>query len=115
MNNIGYVQIVKMTDEKKIAMHMRFKKIDLSKMLLGKNKYLERIIEESNAKWYGFDGIHQITNDMDGCSSSTTTYESSDCDEDNEIKPGIDCAHLCHDCKDGAYCWDSECNDNKNS
>lgn len=118
MKRIVYVQVVEMTDDEKIAMYMKHKKIDLAKMLLNANKVLDMFYKRSELERYEFDGVHQITNDMDidGCScSAATTYESSDYYEDDETKPGIDCAHLCHDCKDGAYCWNSECNENKNS
>ena len=115
MKRIVYVQVVDMTDDEKIAMYMKYKKIDLAKMLLNANKVLDMLCKRAEPERCEFDGIHQITGDMEGCSSSTAVYWTGSGDVDEEIKPGVNCDRLCLDCRHCSYCWDSEYNENKNS
>ena len=110
MNSIGYVQVVEMTDDEKIAMYMKSSKLELAKMLVEANKHLERIIEENNAKRYGYKQNHDYKVSVNSEFSSSTCVLGSD----EFIEPS-NCDHLCHDCSNGSFCWDSECNEKKES
>lgn len=100
----GYVQVAELTDEEQIALYMEHTKREIAEMLLNANKVIGSMCGRSAF-------ADPVSADC-GSSSAVLDVSVSTCDDFTE--PGRDCAHLCHDCFKGAYCHDSECNENKN-
>lgn len=101
----GYVQVVELTDEEQIALYMKHTKREIAEMLLNANKVIGSMC--GRAVFAG-----QVSA---GCGSSSAALDVSACMRDDFTEPGRDCAHLCHDCCRGAYCYDSEINENENA